>query len=166
MKNRYILPDYSNDIDEVVFDFQNYGKEVYRPKQTWEEGKRIFLIAFNNEENNEGLHKHIKLNSKVIPEIKQQLISIVKKNWDCFCKKCEKTHTIMGYEFSIDRNNAKPVFCGKPQYEPYKSNNIMEQVQALLKNVWIDKCGVPWSIRILLATKPYQEHFQNIDGFI
>ena len=32
MKNRYIHPDYENDIDKVVYDLQKYGKAVYRPK--------------------------------------------------------------------------------------------------------------------------------------
>ena len=49
MQNIKIPPDYSNDIDEVVFDFQQYGKAVYRPKKTWEEGRRTDLITFNDE---------------------------------------------------------------------------------------------------------------------
>ena len=79
MKNRYICSDYENDIDEGVFYFQKYGKEVYRPKQTWEEGKRKDLITFNAKGHNEELHKYIKLNSRVIPEIKELLIAIVKE---------------------------------------------------------------------------------------
>ena len=36
MKNRYISPDYENDIDEGLFGFKKYGKSVNIPKQTWE----------------------------------------------------------------------------------------------------------------------------------
>ena len=42
----------------------------------------------------------------------------------------------------------------------------MEKVQALIINVWIEKCGVPWGSSIVLVAKPYQEHIQNIDDFI
>ena len=34
----------------------------------------------------------------------------------------------------------------------------MEQVQALLKNVCMEKCGEPWGRIIVLAAKPHQEH--------
>ena len=51
MKNRYIFPDYANDIDREAFDFQQYGKAVYWPKQTWEEVKRTYLIELNAKEN-------------------------------------------------------------------------------------------------------------------
>ena len=42
----------------------------------------------------------------------------------------------------------------------------MKQVQVLLKNVWIEKCGGPWDSRIVLAEKPHQERIQNIDDLI
>ena len=42
----------------------------------------------------------------------------------------------------------------------------MEKVQALLINVWIEKCGGHWGGSIVLAAKPCQEHIQNIRGFI
>ena len=109
--------------------------------------------------------KNIKLNSRVIPEIKEQLISIVKKYWDCFCKEGTK-RTILVYKFSVDTGHAKPVCCRKPKYVPYESNNIMEQVKDLINNVWIEKCEGPWGISIVLSTKPHQEHIQNIDDFI
>ena len=56
---------------------------IYRPKQTWEEGRRTDLITINDEEHSKALNKHIKLNIRVIPEIKEQLIAIVKI---LFCK--------------------------------------------------------------------------------
>ena len=69
VKNRYIFPDYAYDIDERVFDFQHYNKAVYKPEQSWEEGKCTDEITFNAKEHNEELQKHTKLNSSVIPEI-------------------------------------------------------------------------------------------------
>ena len=48
IKDRYIYPYYTNYIDEAVFDFQQYIKAVYRPKQTWEQGRYTYLITFND----------------------------------------------------------------------------------------------------------------------
>ena len=42
----------------------------------------------------------------------------------------------------------------------------MEKVQALLRPVWIEKCGIPWGSILILDTKPCQERIQNIDYFI
>ena len=42
----------------------------------------------------------------------------------------------------------------------------MEQLQALLGNLWIGKYGGPWDSRIVLAMKPHQKHVQNIYDFI
>ena len=42
----------------------------------------------------------------------------------------------------------------------------MEKLQALLKNVWVEKCGGSWGSSIVLAKKTHQEHIQNIDDFI
>ena len=52
------------------------------------------------------------------------------------------------------------------QYRPFKSKIIVEQVQALLNNVWMEKCGVPRGSIIVLASKPHQENILNIDDFI
>ena len=40
MQDRYIPPDYANDIDKGVFGFQQYGKAVYIPKKS---GKKIVV---------------------------------------------------------------------------------------------------------------------------
>ena len=38
----------------------------------------------------------------------------------------------------------------------------MEQVQALLNNLWIEKCEGHWGRSIVLATKPHQEHIKTL----
>ena len=45
--NKYIPVDYSDDIDEGVFDYKHYGKTVFRPKMKWAERSRSDLILFN-----------------------------------------------------------------------------------------------------------------------
>ena len=57
-----------------MFGFSQYGKDIYTPKQTWEEWIFTNLITFIDEEHNKELKEHIKLNSRVIPEIREQLI--------------------------------------------------------------------------------------------
>ena len=75
------------------------------------------------------LHTHINLRSRFVPEIKGQLILIVNKYWDYFCKEGVK-RTIMGYKLSIDTGNAGPVCCKKSQFGPYESKIIMENYKS------------------------------------
>ena len=70
MKNRYISTDYAKNIDEGIFDFQKYGNAVYICKQTWEEGRGTDLITLNDEECIDKLNKQIRLNSRVVSNIK------------------------------------------------------------------------------------------------
>ena len=42
----------------------------------------------------------------------------------------------------------------------------MDQIQALIGYVWIEKRWGPWGLIVFLADKPHQEHVQNIDDFI
>ena len=93
------------------------------------------------------------------------MIAIVNKYWDFFWKEGEK-HTILGYELFINKWNKKIICFKKPGYRPYDSKIIMDQVQALLNNVWIEKREGTWGSRIVLAAKLHQEHIQKIDDFI
>ena len=38
--NKYIPPNYADNIDQDIFDFVQYGKSVYRPRKNWEEVER------------------------------------------------------------------------------------------------------------------------------
>ena len=38
IQNRYITPDYANDMDKGVFNFHQYGKAVYRQKKRGKKG--------------------------------------------------------------------------------------------------------------------------------
>ena len=70
MQNRYIPTDYANYTDEGIFDFQQYGKAVYRPKKTGEEEICTDLITLNDEECIKELNKQIRLNSRFVSDIK------------------------------------------------------------------------------------------------
>ena len=56
--------------------------------------------------------------------------------------------------------------CRQPNYGPHESKIIMEHIQALLKNDWIEECKGPWGSLIVLAPKPHQEHVTDINDFI
>jgi hypothetical protein len=165
-QNRFTPPEYANDIDEGVFEFKEFGNAVYRPKEPWPEGaERDDIIHFDAEQHTEELEKNIRINDKIPGELRQEIITLVMKYWDCFCQVGAR-RTILGYEFAIDTGTAKPVCCRKAQYGPYESEIIMDQIRALLGNDWIEKCKGPWGSTIVLAPKPHQEHISNIDDFV
>ena len=56
--------------------------------------------------------------------------------------------------------------CRIPNYGPHESRIIMEHVQALIKNDWIEECHGPWGSLIVLAPKPHQEHVEDINDFV
>ena len=166
MLNKYKPIEYSDDIDDGVFDFETYGRAVFRPKTRWTPGdSRDDIIEFIAEKHSEELTKNFKVGENVSQEVKERLITIIKKYWDCFCAEGAR-RPILGYEFGIDTGDAKPVCCRKKQYGPYESGIIMTQINALLSNDWIYECGGPYGSLIVLAPKPHQEHIDNIEKFV
>ena len=121
IQNIYIPPDQENNIDEALFDFQQHGKAVYRPNQTWEEGHHTDLTTFNDGGHNEELYKHIKFKSRVIPVIKEQLylqwtnigVVLIKKvqnaqYWDTnYPSKQETQNQSASRNFNKDRTNSR-----------------------------------------------------------
>ena len=43
---------------------------------------------------------------------------------------------------------------------------MIDQVNQLVGNKWINKCGRPWGRIIVLAISPHQENINNIEDFI
>ena len=41
----------------------------------------------------------------------------------------------------------------------------MSQIEELIQNEWIEERGGLWSISIVIAAKPHQEHITNIENF-
>ena len=88
--NKYIPPDYADNIDEGIFYFARYGKSVYRPRGNWEEGESTNLITFDDSKHVEELRKNIIVSTKFTPELQELVIPIVKKCRDCFFKEGAK----------------------------------------------------------------------------
>ena len=56
--------------------------------------------------------------------------------------------------------------CKLPNYGPHESRIIMEHIKALKENQWIEECKGPWGSLIVLASKPHQEHVNDIKDFV
>ena len=113
------------------------------------------MITYSEEIDRPELEKSLKINTNVTQNIRERIISFIKQYWDCFAKRgCRLT--ITGQEFEIDTGDASPFFCRKPQYGPWDSDVMMEQIHDLLKNDWIEECAGPWSCQIVLSPKPHQ----------
>ena len=64
-------------------------------------------------------------------------------------------HTIIGYEFTIDRGNENPA-CYKNVLNGINESNIfLDQIEQLLANSCILGCAGPWCIILLLVERPY-----------
>ena len=165
MINKYTPLDSTNDIEEGVFDYHRYGKTVFRPATKLKDSTREDYITFDPEVDMAELDNNIRIGECVAHNHIATINGIVKKYWDCFCKRGAR-RPILNYEFGIDTGTAKPVCCRKPRYGPYESKIILEHVEALLENDWIERCEGPWGSSVVLAAKPHQEHIKDIDNFV
>lgn len=119
------------------------------------------IIEFDASKHAAELHKGLRVSDKVPAEIKEQVRNIVVKFWNSFYEEGVR-HTILGYEFAINKGDAKPVCCKRPNYGPYEAEIIMKQLKALLGNDWIELCYGAWGSSIVLAAKPHQDHILDI----
>ena len=109
MKSMYQPPSENDDIDTGVFEFQKYGKCMFRPKQPWSENPRSDIITFDDKRDHEELSKNFKIGSSPIAAtLKARIVSIVKQFWDSFAGDGAR-RPIIGYEFGIDTGTAQPV---------------------------------------------------------
>ena len=163
--NKYIPVEYAEDIDDGVFDYEHYGKTMYRPKKLWKDGIRDDIILYDRAEHEDEMLKGLKIGKTVTDTTKLALIGLITKYWDCFVEEGAR-RPIIGYEFAIETGLSKPVCCKKPNYGPYESEIIMKQIVSLIKNDWIEECEGPWGSMIVLAAKPHQEGITDIAKFI
>ena len=111
------------------------------------------------------LEKILKIRKTMPGTITRSIWSLIVKYWDYFCAKGAK-HTILDYEFAINTGASPPICYHKPTYSPYKAPIIMKKIISLLDSDWISERGGQWSIQIVLAAKPHQEHINDTNKFI
>ena len=116
-ENKYIPVNYSNDIDEGVFNFSHHGKTVYCPKEKWSDSDRDDVILFDHDNDIKELMDNLHIGDTVEQKYKDDIIHIIKDCWDCFCAR-GVCRAILDYEFAINTGASKPVCCHWPAYYP------------------------------------------------
>jgi hypothetical protein len=162
--DRYIPVDYSNDIDESVFEFEQYGKAICHPPEPFT-NVRTDIHLWDRERDLPEFTKNFNISPDVDPAIRTAIVDIIESHWDCFYGAGVK-FPILYFEFAIDTGASPPVCCKKPRYGPHESKIIMTHVDVLKGNGWIRRCFGPWGSSIVLAAKPHQEHITDILEFI
>jgi hypothetical protein len=164
--SKYITPEYHSDDVDSILDYAQYGNCVYKSKLEWkDDSSRNGIIEYDETIHCAELKKDLRFDDSIDDATKSSIVDIIKKIWDCFILIGAK-RTILGYEFGIDTGGTRPVCCKKSSYGPYESKVIMEQVNQLLHNNWIQKCGGAWGSMVVLAQKPHQEHITDINDFV
>ena len=87
VKKRYIPLKYSDDIEDGFFDYTHYGKLVFKPKVNRKAHTRNDIITYNHAEDWDELTKGLKIGDTVSAHPRKIFISIMKKYWDCLCKR-------------------------------------------------------------------------------
>ena len=123
-----------------MFDFAHYGNTVFRPAKRWADQQRCDLIAFQENTERKELEENSRTGKSITAVHKAQLTSLIIKYWDCFCLRGAR-RTILDYEFSIDTGASPPVCCKRPVYGPHEKPIIMNLMEILIDNDWIDECG-------------------------
>ena len=164
--SRYTCPSTPDDIVDDILDYRQFGKCMYKPIHEWtNDTARTDVIVFNESLHDDELQKDLDFNNSIDTESRLAITNTIKEFWDCFAQE-GAIRPILGYEFGIDTDGAKPVCCRKPSYGPYESIIIMEQVTQLKANGWIERCEGPWGSMIVLTQKPHQEKVKNIKDFV
>ena len=81
-ENKYIPIDYSDDVDEGVFDFSHHGKVVYRPKVKWSDKLKNYIILFGQAEDTAELTINLNTGENVKADYKDDIINIIQDYWD------------------------------------------------------------------------------------
>ena len=139
---KYKTPDYADDSGDSIFDYAAFGNCAFRPDLSWEDAKHNDLIEFINDSDTTKLEKNMNIGKTVDDPTSKNIIQIIQKHWDCFCKEGAR-RIILVFEFGVDTGDSKPVCCKKPAYGPYESKIIMDQVQQILVYGWAKRCKGP-----------------------
>ena len=159
----YTPIDYANDIDEDLFIHKQYGKSLLQQTTPKDIPPRDDLQLWDNDFLPE-LTTNLKIGSDASPEIKAQIITIIKDNWDAFFEAGVR-RPILGFQFCIDTGASEPVCCQQPSYGPHESKIIQQQINALKHDGLIRECTGPWGSSIVLAPKPHQEDVTDITKY-
>jgi hypothetical protein len=155
---------YSNDIDENIFVFEQYGKAICHPAAPFVH-TRTDIHLWDRTRDLPEFDKNFVIAKDVDPAVRCSIVAIIESHWDCFYS-AGVQFPILHFEFAIDTGASPPVCCKKPHYGPHESKIINAQVKVLEDNGFIKLCYGPWGSSVVLAAKPHQEHIVDIADFI
>jgi len=126
---------------------------------------RTDLILWNEFSFLAELSKDLTVGATMDPTIKQSILTIIKDNWDSFCKE-GASRSMFDFEFCIDTGDSKSVCGRQPSYGIHERKIIDKHIHILETNDWICDYEGPWGSLILLTPKPHQEECTDINEFI
>jgi hypothetical protein len=153
-----------NEFDDDLFLFPQYGAAICRPNPPFAI-THTNLWFFRPDRDSAEFDKGFRIDGAIDPAIAADIRAVVQDRWDCFYEDGAR-NSILGFEFAIDTGASAPVCCPKPHDGLHESKIILDHIQSLLHNDWIEECGGAWGSLIVLAPKPHQEHVDNIDDFV
>lgn len=110
MENKF-KPDsehHYSDIDEGNFMFPKLGKCMIKDELEWKNSNRDDIIEYNESLHSTELNQNFIIGDSVPNEIRDKIISKIKKYWDSFCSEGAR-RPILGYEFAINTGSHTPV---------------------------------------------------------
>lgn len=162
---RYIPLDYGNEFDDNLFVFPRLGKSVRQVVPGNVLPLRDDVIEWNADKHQNEFDKVIFIPIDLEPGVRQELVSIIQDNWDCFVAE-GVNRPVRGFEFHIDTGGAHPVACKPPHYGIHEGKIMQKSIDDLIHNSWIRDCSGPWLSKAVLAPKPHQEHVTDIADFV
>ena len=112
--DRYLPLDYANDIDDSVFEFEQYGKAICHPPEPFI-NVRTDIHVWERERDLPEFNKNFVIGLDVTPETRAAIVDIIESHWDCFYGAGVKL-PILYFEFAIDTGASPPVCCKKPRF--------------------------------------------------
>ena len=80
-ENKYRVPNYGNDINDEIFDYKVYWKQLFKPNLYCKPRNRYVAIVFGKNLYLEGIIKGMRVGSTVDQSNKDKIISIIKNFW-------------------------------------------------------------------------------------
>ena len=107
---------------------------------------------------------NLNIGEHIDQKYKDAIVLTIQKYWNSFCKEGARSN-ILDYELSINTGAFKPVFV-VDLHGPHERPIILEQIESLLDNDWIEECGGAWGSMIVLVAQPHQEHINDIKCYM
>jgi hypothetical protein len=125
----------------------------------------LYYSPFVAEKHEALMHKDIDL-THLDPTLKEKIYKIIRGHWSVFNEKGVFV-LVKHYECIIDTGSSQPIAVKKILYGKQETVIMRKCIASLAKVGHIGQItDASWLFKALLASKPHQEHIQNIDNFV